>query len=55
MAKPIKETPVLKGEEASSFIEVAENNERDMSSRVSRESYEESKKLYEKILENATF
>lgn len=55
MAKPIKETPVLKDKEAVKFVAAASRNESDTSNRVSRESYEKSKKLYQKVLTNATF
>ena len=55
MAKPIKETPVLQGKQADNFIKAVEENKRDKSNKISKESYEKSKKLYLKVLSNATF
>ncbi len=55
MAKPIKETPILKGKYAEEFQKAVDKNETDKSNRVSKEEYEKSKELYNKMLANATF
>ncbi len=55
MAKPIKETPVLTGEDAEIFFRAAKENEHNYSDRISKEDYEKAKEAYEKILNNKTF
>ena len=50
MALPIKETPVLEGEDAKKFIERMEN----ASTRtVSKEEYKRAEDIYKRIKENA--
>lgn len=55
MATLIKETPVLRGEDAEKFLEAIEKNETDKSKRVPKEEYEKSKKLYKKMIAKANF
>ncbi len=53
MAKPIKETPILEGRQAATFLTAIKKNETDKSKRVSKEAYEKSKKAFDRILSNA--
>ncbi len=53
MARPIKETPVLEGEEARLFFEKAEKTLTDKTGRVSKEEYERTKTIYEKVMNNS--
>ncbi|WP_343744778.1 hypothetical protein [Chitinophaga sp.] len=52
MARPIKETPVLKGKEAAKFL--AEVN-RSKNEKVSKETLEQIKKNFEKLKAIANF
>lgn len=52
MARPIKETPVLKGKEAAKFLTEI-NKAKDQ--KVSEETIEKIKKNYEKLKAIATF
>lgn len=55
MARPIKETPVLTGKCAREFQEAADRNLKDKSNRVSKDKWEKSKALYERMRANANF
>lgn len=55
MAKPIKETPVLTGEDAERFFRAAKENEQNYTDRISKQDYEKAQEAYEKILKNKTF
>jgi len=50
MAKPIKETPVLKGKDAARFLTKIKGNER---KKVSEAEYKRARKNYEEILKDA--
>jgi hypothetical protein len=55
MARPIKETPILEGKHSEKFLEIVKKNESDKTNRVSRDSYDQSKELYKKVRDKATF
>jgi|WetSurMetagenome_2_1015567.scaffolds.fasta_scaffold538318_4 hypothetical protein len=52
MATPIKDTPILYGEDAVKFVEAVNNG---LNNPVSSEEYERASKLYEKISKKESF
>ncbi|MCR4293249.1 MAG: hypothetical protein NUV76_10285 [Candidatus Kuenenia sp.] len=52
MATPIKETPILYGEDSDRFLkEIAENEEK----KVSRKEYDSAMKIYHKVTASNSF
>ncbi len=52
MATPIKETPILYGEDAERFLRDAIENEKP-ENKVPQEEYDRALKAYEKLMKNA--
>ncbi|MGR3220848.1 MAG: hypothetical protein ACUZ8H_13680 [Candidatus Anammoxibacter sp.] len=52
MATPIKETPILYGEDSDRFLKEVRENE---NKKISDEEYKESIDLYKKVMKNNTF
>ncbi|MGR3176807.1 MAG: hypothetical protein ACUZ8E_01965 [Candidatus Anammoxibacter sp.] len=52
MATPIKETPILYGEDSDRFLKEVRENE---NKKISDEEYKESIDLYKKVMKNDTF
>ncbi len=50
MARPIKETPVLRGKDAEIFLKKVKANE---NKKISAAEYQKAKRDYEEILKNA--
>lgn len=53
MAKPIKETPILYGKESDKFLKAAQENEQDISKRISKDEYNSSKEIFDAVMCNA--
>ena len=54
MATPIKETPVLSEKYWGKFIDKVEKDRKDPSKKVSKEEYDKSKEIFDKVMANAS-
>jgi hypothetical protein len=53
MARPIKETPILRGKDARNFLRKAEESQRGQH-RVSSKKYEQARKMFHEVMGKAT-